>query len=666
MLCNCEDELVSTNSFDYAKRKDLFERLGDGACKLKTYSKGIDFYLKMLEAAQLNGEGDTKLLPIYVSLYTTYIDIKDYKSAREYMDKEYELIKDEPKEACATLIGLGNLLDLASKDFWEVETVLQKALNEARKIEDRDLERTVMIKLVMLCKSRHMTSLAEFTEQEAIGKGIDLTESSAEDTEYSEDLPGLPVDEISLELQLSTDGESTDNEQTRAPKPMGSSTRKKRPTMTAKKNAKGETRLHEACINGNYQLAKMLIDQGHALNVRDNAGWLPLHEAAIHGHRDVCELLLDNGAQSAINDKGGTSCDGITPLYDSASNGNLSVVKLLLDRGAKATVKTDFNETPLDALLRWHDEYGRKLNETEKEFYEEVKQRLSELCEKVGIEPSGKNANTGSSGYNSGKSRVSQNSQRKSMRFNTGISDESDEEETTKGKEESIKKSARHEYKAAMNQLKNPHKGQRYATDDLGEKRKTAHLTVQEVDQDEWLDDDIGPQRKKQRIFDENLLLNQDDGSPEKTRSPSKAITRVPSKNVIDSDSDSNDDGNENFQVDAFDKVMNARGVGNIKQKRRTSATKSGIRPPSQPSLLDAGFARIIDVEDFTRRSPLKSSSTNSSFNESFGRPNAVEKQLIIKVQIENEKVIVPLNREASNELKISWLIEEAARRYYW
>lgn len=665
MMCNCEDELVATNSFDYAKRKDLFEMLGDGACKLKTFSKGIDFYLKMLEAAQLNGEGDKKLLPIYVSLYTTYSDTKDYKFAQEYMNKEYELIKDEPKEACATLIGLGNLLDLSGKDFWEVETVLQKALTEARKIEDRGLERTVMIRLVMLCKSRHMTSLAEFTEQEAIGKGIDLTESSCEDTEYSEDLPGLPDDEISLELQLSTDGESSDNEQTRTPKPMGSSTRKKRPTMTAKKNAKGETRLHEACINGNYQLAKMLIDQGHALNVRDNAGWLPLHEAAIHGHKDVVELLLDNGAQSAINDKGGTSCDGITPLYDSASNGNLSVVKLLLDRGARATVKTDFNETPLDALLRWHHEYGRKLSETEEGFYEEVKQRLSEQCEKVGIEPSGKNANTGSSGYNSGKSRASQNSQRRSMRFNTGISDESEEEETTTGKEESIKKSARHEYKAAMNQLKNPHKGQRSATD-LCERRKTAHLTVQEVDEDEWLDDDIGPQRKKQRIFDDNLLTNRDGGSPEKTRSPSKAITRVPSKNVIYSDEDEDDDVNEILQVDAFEKVMYARSVGKMKQKRRISTMETGIRPKSQPSLLDAGFARIIDVEDFTRRSPLKSSSTNSSFNESFGRSNAAEKQLIIKVQIENEKVIVPLNREASNDLKISWLIEEAARRYYW
>lgn len=202
-----------------------------------------------------------------------------------------------------------------------------------------------------------------------------------------------------------------------------------------RKNVKGESKLHEACITGNYQLVKLLIDQGHPINVRDNAGWLPLHEAAIHGHRDITELLLDKGGQAMINDKGGSSCDGITPLYDACSNGNLSVVQLLLERGAKVSVRTDFGENPLESLLRWFSEYGIKLNGTELQFYENVKDQLQSRLEKLGVDIK---ANEQSSGYSSGKTQCSRSSNKsQSRRFNPDFSDHSDDTEdpvTTKRK----------------------------------------------------------------------------------------------------------------------------------------------------------------------------------------------------------------------------------------
>lgn len=655
MLCKCEDELVITNSFHYAKRKELLEKLGDGSCKMKNYSKAIDFYLKMLEAAQLDGDEERKLIPIYVSLYQTYIDNKQYDEALEFMNKEYELIKEESKEACATLLGLGNLLDLGGKDFWEVDSMYRKALEEARKADDRAMERTVMIKLIKFTRKRNMISLVEILEQEAQEKAIDLLESN-EETDYSEDIPDLSEDLGNLSLELSSDPESEDNE---APKPVTSSTRKKRSAISVKKNAKGETRLHEACISGNYQLAKLLIDQGHAINVRDNAGWLPLHEAAIHGFREIAELLLDNGAQSAINDKGGTSCDGITPLYDAASNGNLNVVQLFLDRGAKATVKTDFDETPYDALIRWNTDYGDKLSPTEKEFYEEIKRRLMEQCEKVGIDTTGKKPNTGSSGYLSGKSRNSQASQHRSqqrtnMRYNTSFSDESDKEEATKELEDSVKKNARNEYKNVMSRLKNPHQNQQINPLDDGKKRP-AHLTVQEVDSEEWLIDDLGPTRKKQKFFNENNL---------ESRSPVKASTSFTTKTssvFIESESDSDI---ENVGADAFELVMNANS-SKFKPIRRSLTQKQQSRAKAQPSLIDAGFVRFIEPADL-REAPQDPPLNNSSLNSSLNRSTVAEKQIIIKVQIEDERVIVPVVKEATSELKISWLIEEAARRYYW
>lgn len=617
--------------------------------------------MKALESSQLNGESEHQLIPIYVSLYQTYIDNKEYHKALEFMKKEYELIKNEPKEAVLTLMGLGNLLDLAGKDFWEAEAMFRKALEESKKVDEtHNLEKDVMQKFMKLCRKRSMTSVAEMLEQEAIEKGYDLNVGTNEDTDYSEDILELS-NEFDLELQLSSDPESSDNEQNRLPKAT-TTTRKRQPAITVKKNAKGETRLHEACINGNYQLAKMLIDQGHALNVRDNAGWLPLHEAAIHGFRDVVELLLDSGAHSFINDKGGTSCDGITPLYDAASNGNLSVVLLLLERGAKSTVRTDFNETPLDALLRWYGDYGQKLSPIEKGFYEEIKQRLVEEFEKVGIDTTSKKSNTASSGYNGAKTRNSQSSQQKqNLRFSTNLSEESESEENIPAVDETnIKKTARLEYKSVMSRLKNPNKENRFGEDSGEAKRRSAHLTVKDVDHDEWLEDDLGPSRKKQKFYNEELP---NEKSPTKSQTPVKSLTRKSSSVLINTDSETSDNGET--VLDAFDVVMSA-GDRLISKPKRRSSTKSQSKPPSQSSLLDSGFSRFLDAEVILPTSPLKDPLNNSSFNDSFGKQPQVEKQLIIKVQVGEEKIIVPVNKDASNELKISWLVEEAARRYYW
>jgi NF-kappa-B inhibitor-like protein 2 len=650
MLCQCEDSIVTTNSYDYAKRKQLFEKLGDGSCKLKNFVKAIEFYTKALEAAQLNGESEQQLIPIYVSLYQTYTDNKQYSEAIEFMKKEYELIKDEPKEAAVTLMGLGNLLDLAGKSFWESEATFKKALDEARKAEDLSLEKDVMQKFSKFCRKNSKVNVAEMLEEEATQKGIDLNVGNFDTNEFSEDIVELSND-FDLDLQLSSDPESSDNENNRSMKV--ATTRKRRPAMTVKKNAKGETRLHEACISGNYQIAKMLIEQGHQINVRDNAGWLPLHEAAIHGFRDVVELLLDNGAQSAINDKGGTSCDGITPLYDAASNGNLSVVQLLLDRGAKSTVKTDFSETPLDALLRWHGDYGKNLSPTEEEFYMEIKQRLTEELKKIGIETAPKSSNTASSGYNSALSRPSL--QKQSLRFETTFSEDSENEENCQ-ETENIKRNARLEYKNAMKSLKAPKSDQNFNEKCAEAKRRSAHLARREIDIDDWLEDDLGPVRKKQKFVNQKAT----DGQSPAKKTPEKAFSRKTSSLLLELNSDGEKSDTSDV-LDAFDVVMGADEHAGLNQKRRRNSVKSQSKVLNQPSLLDAGFSRFTTLSAV---SPVKASTSSCSLNESGGQQP--EKPIIIKVEVGDEKILVPVNTEAVNELQISWLSDEVARRYYW
>lgn len=77
---------------------------------------------------------------------------------------------------------------------------------------------------------------------------------------------------------------------------------------------------------GNLIKVRQLVSQGHPVNPRDAAGWLPLHEAANHGYYEIVEYLIKHGAH--VNDRGGAQCEGTTPLHDAAQNGHVEVIKV--------------------------------------------------------------------------------------------------------------------------------------------------------------------------------------------------------------------------------------------------------------------------------------------------------------------------------------------------
>eukprot|EP00058_Branchiostoma_floridae_P019181 XP_002604670.1 hypothetical protein BRAFLDRAFT_94832 [Branchiostoma floridae] len=128
-----------------------------------------------------------------------------------------------------------------------------------------------------------------------------------------------------------------------------------------RKNEKGESMLHRACIDGNLKLVKSLVEQGHPVNPRDYSGWLPLHEACNHGYLDIVEYLVDHSA--AMNDRGGEHCEGITPLHDAAICGHGDIVQLLVSKGANVLAKDDEGRTPLDAMVSWRQSYEKELDE---------------------------------------------------------------------------------------------------------------------------------------------------------------------------------------------------------------------------------------------------------------------------------------------------------------
>ncbi|KAK2594104.1 hypothetical protein QQS21_008207 [Conoideocrella luteorostrata] len=108
------------------------------------------------------------------------------------------------------------------------------------------------------------------------------------------------------------------------------------------KTGNGSTPLMIAAHNGHEAVARLLIDKGAAIEAKTGNGWIPLLFAAYTGHEAIARLLIDKGA--AIEAKTG---DGWTPLMIAAENGHEAVARLLIDKGAAIEAKAGDGWTPL-------------------------------------------------------------------------------------------------------------------------------------------------------------------------------------------------------------------------------------------------------------------------------------------------------------------------------
>lgn len=94
--------------------------------------------------------------------------------------------------------------------------------------------------------------------------------------------------------------------------------------------------LQWAAINGNIQIAAILIKAGARLNDQDKLGNAALHYAAEHNQLEILKLLLDVGA--GIDEQ---NHDGMTPLMLAARGGYAEIVRTLLAHGADPN-KSDY------------------------------------------------------------------------------------------------------------------------------------------------------------------------------------------------------------------------------------------------------------------------------------------------------------------------------------
>ncbi|KAJ5637165.1 hypothetical protein N7490_007044 [Penicillium lividum] len=90
------------------------------------------------------------------------------------------------------------------------------------------------------------------------------------------------------------------------------------------------TALLSATINGDIDAVKALLDTGEDANPIDELGKTPLHIAAEQGNWEIARLLLERNA-SPWNSDGTKS----VPLHLAAENGHFEVVRLLIESDPK-------------------------------------------------------------------------------------------------------------------------------------------------------------------------------------------------------------------------------------------------------------------------------------------------------------------------------------------
>ena len=97
----------------------------------------------------------------------------------------------------------------------------------------------------------------------------------------------------------------------------------------------GMTALHWAALNGDAELASMLLYAGANVSAKTRlGGYTPLHLAAQIGNAAVIAPLVAAGAQV-----GATTATGATALMQAAHSGSVESVRILIENGADPNVK---------------------------------------------------------------------------------------------------------------------------------------------------------------------------------------------------------------------------------------------------------------------------------------------------------------------------------------
>ncbi|MDB4924609.1 ankyrin repeat domain-containing protein [Mucilaginibacter sp.] len=107
----------------------------------------------------------------------------------------------------------------------------------------------------------------------------------------------------------------------------------------------GFTALGLACYFGQFEVARYLVLKGADVNMPSNNGFnvYPIHSAAASSYNNIARMLIDNGALVNVKQQAGS-----TPLHTAAQTGNLELLILLLENGAEVNTRMEGGKLPAD------------------------------------------------------------------------------------------------------------------------------------------------------------------------------------------------------------------------------------------------------------------------------------------------------------------------------
>ncbi|GLH12486.1 Transient receptor potential channel pyrexia [Gryllus bimaculatus] len=615
---------------------------------------------KILQCLEQLGCYGKDLLPAIVSLSQTYKDAGRYEESLEFFRKELDIWEDNSEEACKTSLNIVRLLELKKAGYSEIMENLQKSHDYAIIANNEELEIKVLCRMLKIQEKNGFAEEANETRNkiDAIKPDVSPHGSSydSSDDEVEVETPEL-VNNTSLSEILEEELEPNSTETSR-PRQV----KKQKPSLKVRRNEKGETPLHTACIHGCANQVQRLLDFKHPVNVTDNAGWTPLHEVCNHGHVELVNLLLDNGAN--INDPGGYGSEGVTPLHDACSNGHLEIVQILLDRGASTDVRTNDNKTPLDFLLEWASRTGT-LSQDQTSLFETIKEKLQRDLEKAGV--STKTVKVPLMEHSVQKTNISEKNK---------LKQKSSESRVETGKRYWSDSSSESEDYNSDRELTKEHTDDEKTLSDYANNDSNSGSLVFSpalVDEDPALEYQKVMKGLRKRVVQKH---------PTKLSKTAKSGALIGDSDVVNDwlIDDLKDQTRPNKKRKTRDADMGG-------SKLIATLRKDVVIEENMHKHFETDFMEIeelpSDNEETTQQFKKSSSDKKSSYQNSFlnsgnfcasdmsGRHNALSHSVVesdayinVKIRIEETSLLVPICREPVEPLTIDWLTKEAASRF--